>query len=67
MLKPEMMSSTRKAWLGRMDFCAKPKGIVGAVSECAMGCRTIFDVAFTFEERVMEQLVEGIFQPAAHP
>lgn len=25
-----------------------------------MGCRTTFDVAFTFEERVMEQLVEGI-------
>ena len=34
---------------------------------CIGGCRTTFDVAFTFEERVMEQLVEGILSYFALP
>lgn len=32
-----------------------------------VGCRTTFDVAFTFEERVMEQLVEGILSVCRSP
>lgn len=54
LLKPHLLLLLRHA-----GPCACSASIKFLSEHCESVCRTAFDIAFTFEERVMEQLVDG--------